>query len=446
MIVNDDRAFPSEERGGEISMLRRLLVPAAILTAFVCLVLIPRMSLAQEAPAPGAAGQESPTPDAAAPAVPAAPAGQETPTPDAATPAAPAAPAGQEAAPAATPDAQQARAEYVAKFGEWKELIKRLRTLRNQYQLADEPTRAAMEGQWKEAIATTDAFLPSLVTAAANAYRAAPNEDRELTSFLVKILKDDVEHDRYESAALLADVLIEGQCDSPEIYQAAGIANFSLNNLDKTLALLDKAQANNAKSGDSPEPRKEVEKYLEYWKQEQECRQKEAAADDLPRVKFTTNKGNIVLELFENEAPETVGNFISLIEKGFYDGLTFHRVISGFMAQAGCPTGDGSGGPGYAIYDECAKPEARKHFRGSLSMAKTSAPNSGGSQFFVTFRPTPNLNGLHTVFGRVIEGMDAVDRIQRREPGKDGAADPDTIVKAEVLRKRNHEYLPRKVE
>ncbi|MHB8973102.1 MAG: peptidylprolyl isomerase [Pirellulaceae bacterium] len=413
-------------------MLRRLLVPAVILMASVCLLVIPRMSLAQEAPAPAAAGQESPAP--------VAPAVQE------AAPAAPAAPTAQVAAPAATPDAQAARAEYDAKLGEWKELIKRLRTLKHDYQLADEPTRLALETQWKEAITTASALLPAVVTAAANAYRAAPNEDRELATFLAKVLADDVENDRYESAVSLADVLIEGQCDMPQIYPAAEMANFALNNLDKTLALLDKAKASKVPSGDSPELRKEVEKYVEFWKQEQELRQKEATADDLPRVKFTTNKGDIVLELFENEAPETVGNFVSLIEKGFYDGLTFHRVISGFMAQAGCPAGDGSGGPGYAIYDECAKPEARKHFRGSLSMAKTNAPNSGGSQFFVTFRPTPNLNGLHTVFGRVIEGMDVVDRIQRREPGKEGAADPDTIVKAEVLRKRNHEYLPRKVE
>ena len=153
-----------------------------------------------------------------------------------------------------------------------------------------------------------------------------------------------------------------------------------------------------------------------------------------------------MLELFENEAPETVGNFISLVAKGYYDGLTFHRVIAGFMAQGGCPVGDGSGGPGYTIYDECNKPEARKHFRGSLSMAKTQAPNSGGSQFFITFRPAPSLNGRHTVFGRVIEGMDVVGRIQRREPDQKDAAEPDTIVKAEVLRKRDHEYLPRKVE
>ena len=192
-----------------------------------------------------------------------------------------------------------------------------------------------------------------------NAFRAAPNEDRELATFLVKLLQDYVANDQYEAAAALGNALIDGQCDMPQIYREAGMANFAINNLDRTLEILDKAEATSALSGDSRELRKAVEDYKGFWAQEQELRQKEAAADDLPRVKLTTTKGDIVLELFENEAPETVGNFISLVKKGFYDGLTFHRVIAGFMAQGGCPDGDGTGGPGYAIYDECEKPAVR---------------------------------------------------------------------------------------
>lgn len=172
-------------------------------------------------------------------------------------------------------------------------------------------------------------------------------------------------------------------------------------------------------------------------------RANEAAADDLPRVKLTTSKGDIVLELFENDAPETVGNFISLVKDGYYDGLTFHRVLEGFMAQGGCPTGDGTGGPGYNINCECYKPEYRRHFTGSLSMAKGKARNSGGSQFFLTFVRTDNLDGKHTVFGRVIDGMDVVKTIQRIDPQRPNPEiKPDTIKKAEVLRDRGHEYKP----
>ena len=183
------------------------------------------------------------------------------------------------------------------------------------------------------------------------------------------------------------------------------------------------------------------------WQQELTRREAEAAADDLPHVKLQTTQGDIVLELFENEAPATVGNFVNLVEKQFYDGLPFHRVLPGFMAQTGCPRGDGTGGPGYNIYCECFQENHRKHFRGSLSMAKQSPPNTGGSQFFLTFQPTPHLNGKHTVFGRVIDGLDVLAKIQRKNPNEPSQASviPDRIVKATVLRKRDHAYVPEKV-
>ncbi|MEI9997852.1 MAG: peptidylprolyl isomerase [Verrucomicrobiota bacterium] len=112
-----------------------------------------------------------------------------------------------------------------------------------------------------------------------------------------------------------------------------------------------------------------------------------------------TSKGTITLDLFDKDAPGTVKNFVSLAKKGFYDGLTFHRVIANFMIQGGCPKGDGSGGPGYTIKDE-VKGNPHKHTPGTLSMAKTQAPDSGGSQFFITHVDTPWLDGIHTVFGR----------------------------------------------
>lgn len=121
--------------------------------------------------------------------------------------------------------------------------------------------------------------------------------------------------------------------------------------------------------------------------------------------------GDIVIELFEKEAPGTVQNFIDLINKGFYNGLRFHRVIPGFVAQGGCPNGNGTGGPSYTIKDELVG-NPHKHERGALSMAHRG-PNTGGSQFFIVYEPQPHLDGVHTVFGKVIEGMDVVDGIQQ---------------------------------
>ncbi|MDW7731108.1 MAG: peptidylprolyl isomerase [Methanolobus sp.] len=126
-----------------------------------------------------------------------------------------------------------------------------------------------------------------------------------------------------------------------------------------------------------------------------------------------TEKGNITIELFEKDAPKTVANFEKLIKQGFYDGLTFHRVIPNFVIQGGCPKGDGTGGPGYSIKCE-TKGNPRKHGKGALSMAH-AGKDTGGSQFFITHSPQPHLDNVHTVFGQVIEGMDVVNKIKPKD-------------------------------
>ena len=120
-----------------------------------------------------------------------------------------------------------------------------------------------------------------------------------------------------------------------------------------------------------------------------------------------TAKGDLVLELYPKDAPVTVNSFVSLAKKGFYNGLTFHRVIPGFMAQGGDPTGTGSGGPGYKFQDEFSQ---RTHVTGALSMAN-SGPNTNGSQFFICYAPQPHLNGKHTVFGQLTQGMDVLTKL-----------------------------------
>ncbi len=122
-----------------------------------------------------------------------------------------------------------------------------------------------------------------------------------------------------------------------------------------------------------------------------------------------TNKGNMVCELFPADAPVTVNSFVFLSREGFYDGVTFHRVIPGFMAQGGDPTGTGSGGPGYQFQDEFSD---RAHGTGALSMAN-AGPNTNGSQFFITHAPQPHLDGAHSVFGQLIEGMDVLLKIEQ---------------------------------
>ena len=163
-------------------------------------------------------------------------------------------------------------------------------------------------------------------------------------------------------------------------------------------------------------------------------------SEPLPQVTMETSKGRIVVEMFEDDAPNTVANFVSLVESGFYDGILFHRVVPNFVIQAGDPqTKDpalrerwGTGGPGYCIDCE-TKDNPRKHGPKVLSMAH-AGPNTGGSQFFITHVATPHLDGVHTVFGRVVSGEGVVDEIR----------EGDAITRATVAGKRDHDYAPRK--
>jgi len=139
----------------------------------------------------------------------------------------------------------------------------------------------------------------------------------------------------------------------------------------------------------------------------------QAEDEDIPvgdHVTMTTKYGEVKIELFADSAPNTVANFKSLVDKHFYDGLQFHRVIPGFMAQGGDPKGTGTGGPGYKIKAEF---NDRPHVRGTVAMARSANPDSAGSQFYICYGEQPHLDGEYTVFGQVVTGMDAIDHIEQ---------------------------------
>lgn len=155
----------------------------------------------------------------------------------------------------------------------------------------------------------------------------------------------------------------------------------------------------------------------------------------MPTVKIATNKGNMLVELFSEDAPKTVENFLNLAKKGFYDGVIFHRVISGFMVQGGDPTGTGMGGPGYKFADEL-NPETesykRGYLRGTLAMAN-SGPNTNGSQFFIMHKDYP-LPHAYTIFGRVVEGLDVIDAIAEvKKDYSDKPLEQVEMTKVEVI-------------
>jgi peptidyl-prolyl cis-trans isomerase A (cyclophilin A) len=146
---------------------------------------------------------------------------------------------------------------------------------------------------------------------------------------------------------------------------------------------------------------------------------------------FKTNLGEFIVELFNDKAPITTGNFMKLVDKCFYDGLIVHRVIPDFMIQAGCPHGTGRGGPGYVIPDEF-HPLLTHNQKGILSMAN-AGPNTGGSQFFITVAETSWLDNHHSVFGKVIEGYEVVEKISKVETGRNDKPRKDVIIESITL-------------
>ena len=351
----------------------------------------------------------------------------------------------QEAPPAAAPGPK--RAEFDKLFVQWRAIIGEMRDLLNEYDAAKPARQKEIETRYDELIDQGDARLEPLIAAAVEADKEAPGKDRDITQFLLGILSWRVTSDDYEKAFPLAKMLIDGGFTDPHIYPMAGQAAFGVGEFDAAAEYFKIGDENSALSDEGKAFMASIPYYKEAWPKEQKIRAEEEKAGNLPRVKITTDHGDIEVELFENEAPNTVANFISLVEKGFYDGLTFHRVLPMFMAQGGCPDGTGGGGPGYNIPCECYSENHRIHFRGSLSMAHAGR-DTGGSQFFITFVPTRQLDGRHTAFGRVVKGFDVLSKIRKRDPedpNHPNANNPEKIVKMEVIRKRDHDYVPKKV-
>jgi len=339
-------------------------------------------------------------------------------------------------------DPAQAKNEMAAAAKTLKECVAELTVLQAKYH-QPKADQAAIEKKFNEVQLQARAASEKLETSAFAVAMTDPKnaQARDITG---AVMAAALKTDDPKRALTLAAMLDKAGAAGEGVLMMAASAAMLTSDLDATEAYLKKAAA----AGVKPEKIAELEQAvaIERPKVDEEMakRAAEAKADDLPRVKITTSQGDVMVELFENEAPNTVANFISLVEKGFYNGTPFHRVIGGFMAQGGDPTGTGTSGPGYAIACEVGKPGARKHFLGTLSMAH-AGPNTGGSQFFLTFRPTEHLDGKHTVFGRVIDGFDVLPKLMRTQDDQGlpvAGAVPDKILKAVVVRKRSHPYEP----
>jgi len=371
------------------------------------------------------------TPPAADPKTPPAPTAQKTPavSPPAATP--PAVPAPP------TPE----EAEFTKMATEWKTILGEMNKLQAEYQIAKPADRIAIEQKFNALLQQAQPMQSVLKQAGEKAVLANP-KNGEVVEFLLSVAAAEMREEQHAEAWRIAKVLQKANAADIRVKFMISELAWMNNDFPTALAMI-QAVAAEKPGKEAEQELAKKEKYAKMWEAESKLREAEAKADDLPRIKLQTTKGDIVLELFENEAPNTVANFVSLVEKKAYDGTIFHRVLPMFMAQGGDPKGNGSGGPGYTIKCEVGAPNARNHFRGTLSMAH-AGKDTGGSQFFMTFVPTEQLDGKHTVFGRVIEGLDVLDKIQRINPEDPQSSQikPDSIVNATVIRKRAHEYAP----
>ncbi|MDA7976732.1 MAG: peptidylprolyl isomerase [Pirellulales bacterium] len=334
---------------------------------------------------------------------------------------------------------QQTDSEFVQSQAELKKLIGELTALQAEYQQPN-ADKASIENKFNITRDKAREAALALEQSASAAVLANP-ENTDACAVVRDVLQAAIQADDPKKALRLVNTLNDAGKANEDVLLNGATAAMITSELDLAEKFLKAAE----EAGMSPDKITSLQEAIEAERPkvatEMATRAAEEKADDLPQVKIETTKGTIVVELFENEAPNTVANFISLVENQFYNGTPFHRVIPQFMAQGGDPTGTGTSGPGYTIECECDLPNARKHFLGSLSMAH-AGKDTGGSQFFLTFRPTEHLDGRHTVFGRVIEGFDVLPKITRTE-GPQARPTQDKIISAEILRKRDHAYEPK---
>jgi len=337
------------------------------------------------------------------------------------------------------------RKQFDEVYEKWRDIVGQLRDTDVEFRTAAPSKKPELAKTHAKLIKKGLALQSDLIDTAVIAFTKDPAANRDIERFLVGVTLLLGSNEEYEDALKLAQLLIDNKVENLVVFNIAADAAFALGQFELAESHLKFAQKKRIINKTGKKHLADIEYYKKGWEKEKQLRAKEATRGDLPRVILNTERGEIEIELFENEAPNTVANFISLVEAGFYNGLTFHRVIPKFIAQGGCPDGDGKGGPGYTIKCETDHPDYRHHFRGSVGVAH-SGRDTGGSQFYITFVPKKNLDGKHTVFGRVVRGMDVAPKIMRRNPtplNEQTLPKGDIIIDAKVLNKRSHPYEPK---
>lgn len=348
---------------------------------------------------------------------------------------------------------------YLAAFNRFREATVDLNQVQINFHLAtdfSQPFRNRINQEWRDKIHDSNVAKENWIKAASEVYSSDPEKYVTLGETLCEMLLADVELDRMDGWLEAAKAIVNAKkLDREEVLVAAGLVAYANSDFDFTEECINRSQGQNGLPVVKPRYIAEIDSLRQKWVRELEFRRQEAEKNDNPRVELLTSKGRMLVELYEDAAPETVKSFIYLIEAGYFNRKTFFRVEKHVCAQTGCEKGDGTGNAGYTIANESERPDHRDHFRGSLAIAlgadaKTGQviPESGGAQFYFAFLPMPHLDGKHTVFGRVVEGQETMNffrvmNLSDAEQRKDTSKNPDLILSAKVVRKRDTVYRPK---
>jgi len=344
----------------------------------------------------------------------------------------------------ATPAAGNAAEQFAGLRAQWTEFSLELDKARYRVNncLPDQKSEAVLA--YDTLLESGNELLQQFADAAVAAYEADPtNADAE--RYLRIMIEHTLTADRYEDVQRMAKAVIEHGTPDALTYEQAAVAAFELGDLDAAERYFGEAEKLGDLSEEAQARRGTIPEWREKLVREMELRNKEAEADDLPRVTIATTKGDIVVELYEDQAPNTVANFVALADRKFYNGLEFYRVDSNFAAVAGCPLNRGTGGPGHEIVSETDRDDRRPAMRGTISMVNGGRDRCG-SQFFIALSSSGvrNTDATNPVFGRVISGMNVVERLRRVNPdttSKDFHR--ERILDTQVERRRSHDYKPK---
>ncbi len=351
-----------------------------------------------------------------------------------------------------TPEQQKVIQAFVASREKWSDVLIEMKSISIRY-ANDEDRSPAVQQRYFDLREDARRLMNETYDLAIELLKLRPR-DFESGSLIATTLEYRKMQSIYENSLEGAKMMIDSELAYPYLYLMAGRSAFIEGKTDEALkyykAFVDVNGVEKLEKCDKIFSGM-LNDYPALLAKEQEQLKIDETAN-LPRVEFETSRGRVVIELFEDQAPNTVANFIKLVEDGFYDGTDFYQVLDDLLAMGGDPVGDGSGTSGKLIADEYDRPDARQQFRGYLSMAKMPSPrdntvlipNTASSQFVIALIPLMKKEQNQTVFGRIIVGMEAVCAFRRIDPSekkeKTVQLPPDRIITAKVLRKRDHPY------